>query len=80
MSEIAIQKGIPVPKRAFGRTCRYPWHEMEVGDSFLFPVNVSPSFCYGAASRASQTYGKKFVVRKTTEGFRCWRVQTESAR
>jgi hypothetical protein len=44
-----IEKNIPIPSRS-GRKCKYPWKEMEVGDSLLVlgePLGIvdAPSFC-----------------------------------
>lgn len=67
---VAIDKTIPLPR---GKTQgKYPWREMEVGDSFLFPAEKA--FPRQAARTAGQRLNRKFTVRKTDEGFRCWRI------
>jgi len=66
-----IEKNVPRPKLV--RMRRYPWIEMEVGDSFLFPATVKHP--YVIARGASRLYDRKFVVHKTDNGFRCWRVE-----
>jgi hypothetical protein len=69
--EIVVEKDIPVPEPLPPRT-RYPWLDMGIGDSFLFPEGVKT----GAASafKASERYGRTFVVRRTKDGYRCWRL------
>ena len=78
MERIRVQKGIPIPvvKRrgpGGGKEPKYPWREMEIGDSFLFPRAIGRA-SYAAAIQASRYMGKTFVVRSTDEGFRCWRA------
>lgn len=76
MAAIKIDKGIPFqPVKRGKRDSKYPWMEMEIGDSFLFPANLKKSTACNNASFASKRHGKKFVVRKTPEGYRCWRVK-----
>ena len=83
----AIEKGIPVPVRA--PKVAYPLAEMEVGDSFLVPVDFttdtpeakavakatarSVNSAVTAATKKSE--GSKFAARKVEGGIRVWRVQ-----
>jgi len=60
---IKIDRGIPIPPRTVGRAgntdgavCKYPWHEMEIGDSFVFPDG-------GNVSRAQRMASTNLVVR-----------------
>ena len=68
--EISPAEVAPIPR--IGRR-RYLWHEMKVGDSFLFPpeVRTTPQ----AGGRLPQTGPAKYTLRKTAEGVRCWRVK-----
>lgn len=68
---IAIEKGIPIPNSGAGRTPKYPWRTMEVGDSF-FAENVRNVSAMAAA--AMRRTGLKFTVRKVEDGHRIWRV------
>lgn len=52
---------------------RYPWAEMEVGDSFVFPEGITQNAALNT-SKAQNRNGKKFVVRKTEEGIAAWRT------
>jgi hypothetical protein len=57
-----------------GRPAKYPWATMKVGDSFLFPTNLKSQSCYNIAKYGGLRNGVKFSVRKTDEGYRCWRI------
>jgi hypothetical protein len=69
---VKIEKGVPIAgPYSWSGNKKYPWEEMEVGDSFLFPEYLESP--YTQAVSASKN-GREFVVRSTREGFRCWRV------
>ena len=70
--EIKIEHNIPIPERTI-RAPWYPWHEMAIGDSFLFPDSMKRSG-YTAVRQASERYAKTFVARATAQGLRCWRL------
>ena len=77
---IRVQKGVPLPKlikqppRRPNRGNKiYPWLEMAVGDSFLFPENTSRQAAYSNAAQASKRGVAKFTSRKIDDRFRCWR-------
>jgi len=70
---IKIETGIPIPEKKLPMARRYPWLEMQIGDSFLFPPGKAGT-AYGTARSASARYGRTFVTRKTLEGVRCWRL------
>lgn len=68
---VNIERGFPIPKETRGRPRKYPWHEMDVGDSFVGGKNARSmiSHVYG-------TTGYKFTSRKIGENkFRIWRVK-----
>lgn len=70
---IGIDKGVPMPRMGT-KNRRYPWEEMKIGDSFLFPSTKSQSNAYNCAKAASLKTGWKFAVKKTPDGIRCWRT------
>jgi hypothetical protein len=74
MAEIKIDKGAPMPKGV--RTVenyKYPWAEMEVGDSFLAPKHLK--YFKNLVSHPNKRYApRRFTARKTPEGYRIWRV------
>lgn len=71
--EIKVEHDVPLPL-PFSLS-RYPWREMQVGDSFLFPANViNPYQCARVWSSSVVCPGRKYIARKTDEGIRCWRI------
>ena len=71
-----IDKSVPLPANKSGKPGKYPWREMEVGDSFFIPdmahsnINVPP---------ALKANGFKIATRRETQndvaGIRVWRIQ-----
>lgn len=78
MSKIKIDKGVPIPKAELGRNRKYPWDELQVGDSFFVPGKTRATF-NGFASRFKKTHGIHFTLRTVTEndikGVRIWRIK-----
>ena len=71
---IAIDKGIPLPPRKpLGNVRKYPWNELQAGDSFLLMAKNMPSAC-AMASKTGKLLGVKFTVRAENGGFRVWRT------
>lgn len=78
MSEFKIEKGIPVASDGRERQHKYPFAEMEVGDSFFVDNVQSGDKTYVSISSASRGYGyrhnKKFKQRSENNGVRIWRI------
>lgn len=75
---IQIDKGVPIPPHVRGQGApKYPWREMEIGDSFFVSDRHRRSIS-AAASSARQHRGHQFATRSVTEngvdGIRVWRV------
>jgi hypothetical protein len=74
---IEIEKGIPKPPTpegyGIGRRV-YPWHEMEIGDSF-FGNRVPFMGMRVAAAKAGKRLGMKFEVHRESSGHRVWRTE-----
>jgi len=71
---IVVEKSIQHPggvRRGWGR---YPWETMEVGDSFLVPEDVAIDSARSGATIAGRKHNRKFSIRKTDNGYRCWRI------
>jgi len=62
-----IEKNVPLPKK-------YPFDEMEVGDSFELLDTMKRNTVNIAARRYGDKTGKKFVVRTKDKKLRCWRL------
>lgn len=76
-----IEKGVSIPPKGVGirKAEKYPFRDMEVGDSFFVPGAKTlriASACAGATKFLGN--GHKFSVRKVEEkgiaGVRCWRI------
>lgn len=67
-----IEKNVPMPNGLRTRGSRYPFPQMEVGDSFFAQGSR------GTIASAAHTYGKKhgfrFSSRTEGDGVRVWRV------
>lgn len=73
-----IEKGVPITDgrgvgKSAGRPPKYPWAEMEVGDSFK--ADVPPDVLRASASGYARRNGGKFIVRVDGDGSRAWRVE-----
>jgi hypothetical protein len=70
---LVFDKNVPLPKRV-GQQRKYPFDEMQVGDSFL--MTGPDAWKIGTAARAyAHIHGWKVTIRKTPEGLRCWRIE-----
>jgi hypothetical protein len=71
---LKIEKKVPLPVLRKKGPTKFPWLEMQVGDSFFVPegnlVNLRSN-----ASRASGVYQKTFTARAVEGGVRVWRVK-----
>lgn len=68
--DIKIEKNVPMPLRAK----KYPFAEMEVGDSFV--TDVSAKRLSNSAAFFGIKNNMKFSVRTLPDGsVRCWRVE-----
>lgn len=74
---IRISKNLPMPNKS-GRpaNARYPWHSMEIGDSFLVQTLADAQ----SASRAARVFAVyhgitfKTSMRTVRGGIRIWRI------
>jgi hypothetical protein len=71
---IKIQKDIPHPKGSGSGIAKYPFGEMQVGDSFslegLNAMNV-----YNSAINYARNHGMKFSKRTVDGVTRIWRIK-----
>ena len=80
-----IEKGIPLPKRT--RTAKYPFADMQVGDSFVVEVAfeelmpkvmrrmVAAKTTAASLLRKQRNDHTAFVVGEVPEGVRVWRKE-----
>ncbi len=73
---ITVEKGRPIPPLT---TKKYPWSDMEVGDSFWVPMGENEEKTKNMVRCAATAFGRrrnmKFSVRKNDGGFRVWRIE-----
>lgn len=71
-----IEDGIAIPAERQPRTRRakYPWNELEVGQSF-FVEGSSARSMGSTASHAGRRLKRKFIARSTEGGVRVWRYE-----
>lgn len=70
MSEFVVEKNVPVQHGA-GAPHKYPFHDMEVGDSFAIPADKFARVKAAAYAHA-RNHGRKFST--SEKHLRCWRV------
>lgn len=74
--EFKIESDKPAPSLGTHGNTKYPFGRMAPGESFLLNQSHNPI----AVRSSAVSYGlrvtpnRKFIVRKTDEGYRCWRV------
>lgn len=69
-SQFKIERGIPLP----ARRNKYPFAEMQIGDSFSAPLSEERRLSASAAARGF-AIGAKFSVRRVdADTVRVWRV------
>ena len=74
---VDLDVDIPIPKHV--AHARYPWRQMEIGNSFFVPGKTVKSIV-GPMTFARRTLGHKYATRpwrqpSGVEGVRVWRVQ-----
>lgn len=77
--QYSVDKGVPLPNPRVrgGKLIKYPWDELQVGDSFFVPtgsvknIQVMRSNCHQRSQRSKHRY----IVREVTGGYRIWRTE-----
>jgi len=79
MPKLKIDKNVPLSRSSSG-TPKYPWSDMQVGDSFFIP-QISQRTRGGLYTCAQRAAAIKITVRSVTEngveGVRVWRIADE---
>ena len=75
---ISIEKNVPMPQNGAGRAGKYPFADMDVGDSFALPKTDKAAKQISSRAR-SWAVGKglkdrKFSTRTNGETVRIWRT------
>jgi hypothetical protein len=87
---LIVEKGIPIPplvtkgnrgnKGGIPPNEKYPWRQMDIGDSFFVPAGDEPVFLVSrrmgnAIHHAEERYGSTFTRRTMKGGVRVWRIE-----
>ena len=77
-SGFSIEKGVPIPESRGGGRGKYPFREMEIGDSFFVAGKSTAKFS-AHVHHHRKRHGLKFTTRTVTEdgvkGVRIWRTE-----
>lgn len=87
MQIFTIERGLPIPTGGYrGQPSPYPFANLSIGDSFLVPFDfkvsgraLTPqqlrSRLHGAAACVRRRHPeRKFTIRNSEDGVRCWRA------
>lgn len=75
-----IEKNVSMPEAQSGKTRKYPFLDMDVGDSFFAATETSEDQrklgmrIKNAASYIEKKHAMKFSIRKVEGGVRIWRT------
>ena len=82
-----IEKNVPIVNKTNGgggRPPKYPWEQMEVGDSFYVPkpdklknIRDLRSNLLNASRVYVRRYGWQFTTSEEGEGIRIWRIENQ---
>ena len=68
-----IEKNIPVPQSTRAR--KWPFLDMEVGDSIYFAGEEVNGRAYRAAASTGMRHNRKYISRREDNGLRIWRKE-----
>lgn len=63
------------PVNKGGRPAKYPWRDMQVGDSFFAPGRTTHSMHSCAAAYRPLRFRCKEIIIKGVHGTRVWRIE-----
>lgn len=71
-AQFMIEKNVPLDQSC-GNQAKYPWRQMEIGDSFFVP-NVKTNLITNCAAAIKKRAGLQFTCRTVEGGVRVWRT------
>ena len=78
--EYKIEKNIPIPLRG-GESSPFPFSKMEIGDSFLIPINQRSKMQSRLYKYLQENKDKAFISRRTDDNnVRVWRIKPSSTK
>ncbi len=69
-----IEKNVPIPAKSGRLTSKYPFKQMELGDSF-FVATDKPIRTMTSLRACAKNAGVKATCRKVAGGVRVWRIE-----
>lgn len=76
--QIQIDDGVPIPESTYHRKAKYPFNELQAGQSFFVATEKSLASTVTAANKRAAD-GVKYVGRNVTEnGVKGWRIWRKS--
>ncbi len=69
-----IEKDVPMPMNGVGSPVKYPFKDMQVGDSVFAEGQDSVGYAASAARAWGRINGRKFSARTVDGGVRIWRI------
>lgn len=75
--KFVIEKNVPMPYAGNGAPTKYPWADMEIGDSFFVPDVPKTFNIYKCVVQFNERHKKSIVVkqRRESNGVRVWRIE-----
>jgi len=70
---IQLDKHVPIPEGMHAGS-KFPWTQMDVGDSFLAPGVKNANSMNSGIAHAQRKTGFTFRSRNTPDGVRVWRI------
>jgi len=71
-----LEKEIPIPpKHIIPKPSKYPFYKMEIGDSFVVPLNKTKPLRTAVAIYKKKHPEWAYASRTLQEGFRIWRIR-----
>lgn len=77
VGEWIIDQDVPLPSARAPKKTKYPFAEMEVGESFLIPKKKTDN-CRSAANQFSRRHQPEWrfsVYKENEKQSRCWRIE-----
>jgi|APCry1669189000_1035189.scaffolds.fasta_scaffold119846_2 hypothetical protein len=72
MQALEIEKEVPTPKERV--VYKYPYDDMQIGDSFTVPVSHKANVM-NANHRAGKRLARRFMARTEGDYVRVWRIR-----
>lgn len=74
MNNYEIEQNVALPKGKDSFYYKYPFRKMQVGDSFSV-LETEVTTVRGSAYAFASRNKVKLSIRKTKDGYRCWRLK-----